>query len=110
MPAATAAAEAAVERQAENSLRGRIRNAVQAASRCPITARMMHLSGRAGISFAYRDGALVGAVQVVQSAGAEVLDAAALAAVREAHYPQPTPELGSRTLRLLIWVEEACAG
>lgn len=107
--AAAATGSATAERQAEDLLRGRIREAIQAASRCPTAARMMGLAGRAGVSFAYRDGAIVGAVQLVRSTGTDLLDAAALAAVREAHYPQATPEVGGRVLRLLIWVEEACA-
>ena len=47
-PAATASSvSATAERQAEDTLRGRIRAAVQAASRCPAAARMMGLTGRA---------------------------------------------------------------
>lgn len=110
MSAAASAAAAAAERLVEDTLRGRIREAVQAASRCPAAARMMGLAGRAGIAFDYRDGAIVGGIQVTHSTGMPVLDGAALAAVREAHYPKATPEVGARVLRLLIWVEEACAG
>lgn len=71
---------------------------------------MMALTGRAGVTFDYRDGEVVGGVQLMRSTGADILDAAALAAVREAHYPKPAPEVGSRMLRLHIWVEEACGG
>jgi protein TonB len=109
-PVPTAAAAAPAERQAEDTLRGRIRDAVQAASRCPPAARMMGLGGRAGVGFDYRDGALVGAPYLMRSTGSALLDAAALAAVRQARYPKPTPEIGERLLRLLIWVDEACTG
>jgi protein TonB len=96
------------KQRAEDSLRGRIRDAVQAAVRCPAAARMMGLSGKAGVAFDYRDGALMGGVQLTRSTGAPMLDAAALAAVRDAHYPKPPPEVANHMLRLLIWVEEAC--
>ena len=71
-------------------------------------ARMMELSGKAGVAFDYRDGALVGGVQLTRSTGTPTLDAAAVAAVRDAHYPAPPPEVATRLLRLLVWVEEAC--
>jgi len=97
-------------RQAEDALRSRIREAVQEAVRCPAAARMMHLSGKVGVGFDYRDGALVGAVQIERSSGTPILDAAAAGAVRIAHYPSAPPETASQILRLLIWVDEACDG
>jgi periplasmic protein TonB len=96
------------EQRAAETLRGRIREAVQAAVRCPAAARMMGLGGKAGVAFDYRDGAVMGGVQLTRSAGAAMLDTAALAAVRDAHYPKAPPEVGNHMLRLLIWVEEAC--
>jgi protein TonB len=96
------------EQRAEDTLRGRIREAVQAAVRCPAAARMMGLSGKAGVAFDYRDGALIGGVQLSRSTGVPMLDAAALAAVRDAHYPNPPPEVASHVLRLLVWIEESC--
>jgi periplasmic protein TonB len=96
------------EQMAEDALRRRIRDAVQAAVRCPPAARMMGQSGKAGVTFDYRDGALIGGVQLARSTGTPILDEAALSAVRDARYPKPPQEVGSRPLRLLIWVEEAC--
>jgi protein TonB len=107
---AVSQAVAEVDQHAEETLRGRIREAVQAAVRCPAAARMMGRSGKAGVAFDYRDGALAGEVQVARSSGTPMLDAAALAAVRDAHYPKPMPQEASHMLRFLIWVEEACGG
>jgi hypothetical protein len=39
-----------------------------------------------------------------------MLDAAALTAVRDAHYPKAPPQVADQVLRLLIWVDEACGG
>jgi TonB family protein len=91
-------------------LTDRIRNAVQAAVRCPPAARMMGQSGKAGVAFDYRAGAIVGRAQLARSSGTSVLDAAALTAVRTAHYPQGQPGDPDQLLHLLIWVEEACGG
>jgi TonB family protein len=113
--AATAAAlpetsgAAPADRHAEETLRGHIRDAVQQAVRCPAAASLMGLSGKAAVAFDYRDGALAADAQLSRSAGASMLDSAALAAVRNAHYPRPPPEQAGHTLRLLVWVEEACA-
>ena len=106
VPAPTTEAVAPpAERQAEDQLRSHIHDAVQAALHYPAAARMMGLTGKAGVAFAYRDGAVVGAVQVERSAGMAMLDDAAIAAVRSAHYPKPPPALANRVLPLLIWVE-----
>ncbi len=66
----------------------------------------MGLSGRTGVAFSYRDGA-VDAVAVTRSAGAALLDGAALAAVRTARYPRPPENVAGKTLRLLVWVDIA---
>jgi protein TonB len=66
---------------------------------------MMGLTGQARVAFGYRNGEVVGSVQIARSAGTPLLDAAALAAVREAHYPKAPPGMESRLLPLLIWVE-----
>ncbi len=65
---------------------------------------MMNLTGRAHIQFEYRSGTVHG-VQLMQSAGNALLDAAALSAVRDANYPIAPPEIGDRTLVLRLWVE-----
>jgi len=80
------------------TLTGRIRAAVQAAVQCPAAARMMGQSGTAGVAFDYRDGALVGGLQLARSTGLPVLDAAALTAVRNARYPEPPPEASNHVL------------
>ena len=100
--AAPAAAPAAAA-QAEASLEGRILSAVQAALRIPPAARLMGLSGRTHVLIRYRDGVVSGA-RIERSAGSPLLDDAALAAVRDAAYPKPPPELAGRALRLALWV------
>jgi protein TonB len=104
-PSGTTGAQAPSVQQAQDTLQGRIHEAIQAAMRYPAAARMMHMTGQARVAFDYRDGALVGAVQIAQSSGAAILDAAAMAAVQEAHYPKPPPELENRRLQLLVWVQ-----
>jgi periplasmic protein TonB len=107
----TAAVPSARPSQADvatTTLTARIRDAVQAAVQCPGSARMMDQSGTAGVAFDYRDGMVVGGVQLTQSTGVSVLDAAALAAVRNAHYPQAPSMVPNQVLHLLVWVEEAC--
>jgi len=102
--------DSASQLRAEEMLRGRIRDAVQAAVRCPPAAQMMGRSGKAGVTFDYRDGSLMGDVRLTRSTGTPMLDSAALAAVREAHYPKAPPEIAEQVLPLLIWVDEACGG
>ncbi len=102
--------DSASQSHAEDTLRGRIRDAVQAAVRCPPAAHMMGRSGKAGVTFDYRDGSLMGDVRLTRSTGTPMLDSAALAAVREAHYPKAPPEIAEQVLPLLIWVDEACGG
>jgi protein TonB len=101
---------APAEHHIEETLRDHIRAAVQQAVRCPAAASLMGLSGKAAVAFDYRDGLLLTDAQLTRSAGASTLDSAALGAVRNARYPKPPPEEAGHTLRLLIWVEEACAG
>lgn len=92
----------------DDAFHSRIRNAVQAAVRCPPAARMLNQSGKAGVAFDYRDGAVNGSLQLVRSSGMPILDTAALAAVRNAHYPEAPPEMLNHILHLQVWVEEAC--
>jgi TonB family protein len=81
---------------------------VQAAVICPAAARMMHVSGKVGVTFDYRDGALVGEVQIARSSGTWMLDSAAAGAVREARYPDAPQDDARQVLHLLVWVDEAC--
>ena len=97
-------------RAARETLTGRIREAVQAAVQCPAAARMMGQSGKAGVAFDYRDGAVLGGPQLARSSGTRVLDIAALAAVQTARYPAAPPEVLNQVMHLLVWVEEACGG
>jgi TonB family protein len=106
----TAPTGAPEDHQVSPQLTDRIRSAVQAAVQCPPAARMMGQSGKAGIAFDYRDGAIVGRAQLTRSSGMPVLDAAALTAVGTAHYPQAQPGDAHQLFHLLIWVEEACGG
>ena len=94
-PAHNASAGAAFE--------GRVRDAVQEALHYPAAARMLSVTGRARLELAYRAGSLTG-VSLIQSAGARMLDDAAVAAAKSANYPMPPPEVGDHPLRFLIWV------
>ena len=85
------------------TLEAQLRSAIQAAVRYPDAARMMHLTGRALVSFQWRDGHAT-ALRIVTSAGADVLDRAALAAVRGAAYPLPPPSLAGTSMAFQIWV------
>ena len=87
----------------EASFKARVRDAVQAAVHYPAAARMMAITGRARLELSYRAGSLLAAT-LVQSAGASILDEAAIAAARAAHYPPPPADVGDRTLQFLIWV------
>jgi protein TonB len=80
-----------------------LRTAVQSALRYPESARMVGMSGRARVAFAYRDGT-VSDVRLVVSSGIGLLDRAALAAVRDAVYPKPAPELTGKILSKQLWV------
>ena len=86
------------------SLQGRIRAAIQAALRYPPAATAMQLAGRAQVELEYRSGG-VRNVQLARSAGSPLLDRAAISAVRDAQYPAAPPEVGDRSLLLLVWVE-----
>jgi protein TonB len=88
----------------QSELEARIRAAVQAAVHYPPAARMMGLVGRARVLLTYRDGT-AGGPAVVQTSGAQVLDEAALAAVRSAHYPPPPASIVGHAMRFLVWVE-----
>ena len=85
-------------------LQGRIRAAIQAALRYPPAATAMQLTGRAQVELEYQSGS-VRNVQLARSAGSPLLDRAAISAVRDAQYPSAPPEVGDRSLLLLVWVE-----
>jgi protein TonB len=78
--------------------------AVQAAAAMPRAAVRQHREGRTEIRFAYLDGQ-VESVAVARSSGSRLLDDAAVAAVRLAHYPPPPASLRGRRLPLPVWVD-----
>lgn len=89
----------------------RVRLAVQAAvdTHYPPAARMLHQKGQAQVSFDFENG-LVNAIQLVRSSGYPLLDAAALATVRDAQYPAPPPALQNHLLSFVVWVKFRLAG
>ncbi|WP_206951071.1 TonB family protein [Trinickia acidisoli] len=80
-----------------------LRAAIQAALHYPEAARMAGMDGRARVAFVYRDGA-VSDVRLVLSSGVGMLDRAALAAVRNAAYPQPPAAFAGKSLSEQLWV------
>lgn len=102
---------AAPEPKAEESFEARILRAVQAAvdSHYPAAARMLHQRGQVQVSFDYLDGA-VSNVRLVQSSGLRLLDAAALATVRDTRFPAPPPKLVHQTMNYALWVRFRLAG
>lgn len=81
----------------------RVREAIQSAVVYPAAARMLGRQGRVRVAFDYRDGA-VSNVHIVQGTGFGPLDSAAIAAVRNAQYPQPTTKLRHKRLHMVVWV------
>jgi len=76
----------------EASYRDRIRQAVDAHKHYPRMARRLGVEGRVVLAFTLRaDGRLAG-VRVAESSGSELLDEAALQAVRDAAPFPPFPE------------------
>jgi protein TonB len=80
-----------------------LRSAIQAAVRYPQAARMMQLTGKTLVGFDFRDGA-VSHLRVVTSSGADLLDHAALDAVRNAPYPTTPKALQGKVMAFTIWV------
>jgi protein TonB len=95
---------AAMTPDALNTLTARIHQAVQAALVYPPAARMMRLAGRTQIRFEYEDGA-ARAVLIARSSRSDLLDDAALAAVRRAAMPPVPQALRGCDLNLLVWVD-----
>ena len=80
-----------------------LRSAIQAAVRYPQAARMMQLTGKTLVGFDFRDG-VASHLRVLTSSGADLLDQAAMQAVRSAPYPATPKELQGKTLAFTIWV------
>jgi periplasmic protein TonB len=98
-PAPAAPATGAVDPSFDAALRAAIESAVH----YPESARMAGISGRARVAFTYLDGT-VSDVRLVVSSGSGLLDRAALAAVRDAIYPKPAPNLAGKALSKALWV------
>jgi TonB family protein len=86
------------------SLEARIDAAVREAAVMPDAARRQHRQGSARLRFRYLDGVVDG-LQVIASSNSQVLDDAALRAVRTAHYPVPSGRIRGRALNLLVWID-----
>ena len=80
-----------------------LRSAIQTAVHYPTAARLMHLTGKTLVAFTYRDGQISG-VRVVTSGGSDLLDNAAMDAVRRAPYPATPTPLQGRSMTFDIWV------
>lgn len=81
-----------------------IQAAVRAAATMPEAAILQHRTGRAQVRFSYLDGHAE-ALALAQTSRSRLLDDAALAAVRRAHYPPPPAPLRGRRLKLLVWID-----
>ncbi len=81
----------------------RLRSAIQSAVRYPRAAQMMQLQGSAQVAFTWLDGD-ISALSIVRSSGSSSLDAAALAAVRDAFLPPTPAALHGKTLTFSIRV------
>ncbi len=80
-----------------------LRSAIQAAVRYPQAAKLMQLTGKTLVSFDFRDGA-VSHLRVLTSSGADLLDHAALDAVRNASFPATPKPLQGKSMAFTIWV------
>lgn len=84
---------------------GLVRHALQLSvnSHYPPAAKQHGEQGVAWVHFEYFDGT-VSALRLVKSTGLPLLDKAALATVRDAHYPRPPPQLQHLRIALLVYV------
>ena len=85
------------------SFEAELRSAIQAAVRYPRAARLMQLTGKTLVGFDFRDGS-VSHLRVVTSSGTDLLDHAALDAVRNAPYPATPQALQGKAMAFTIWV------
>lgn len=90
--------------QALAALEARIDDAVRRQAVMPPAAIRQHRDGRAQLRFSYLDGT-VDSIAVAQSSESRLLDAAAVQAVRAAHYPAPPAGLRGRRLALQVWID-----
>lgn len=92
-----------VDANAQRVFAASVKAAVQNAVQYPYAARAAHISGRARVSFSYRDGQ-VSDVGIAVSSGYDMLDRAALRTVETAFYPLPPADLKGKTLTFSVWV------
>ncbi len=97
--------------QTEETFEAKILRAVQSTvnTHYPAAARMLHQHGQVQVSFDYLDGA-VSNIRLLQSSGLPLLDAAALATVRDTRFPSPPPKLLHQALNYAVWVRFRLAG
>jgi protein TonB len=81
-----------------------VRAAIQVAIVYPPTARMMKQQGRTRVAFTLIGGHAENS-RILQSSGIATIDAAALAAVRDAAYPATPTELAGEPLEFAVFVE-----
>ena len=93
----------AVNADVVDRFQAEVRAAIQAAIIYPPTAKMMKQQGRAKVAFTLTHGHAEGA-QIIQSSGVAAIDTAALAAVRDANYPAPPPEMAGKPLSFAVFV------
>jgi protein TonB len=93
----------AVNAELVDKFQAEVRAAIQAAIIYPSTAKMMKQQGRAKVAFTLTHGHAEGA-QLIQSSGVATIDTAALAAVRDASYPAPPPEMAGKPLSFAVFV------
>jgi protein TonB len=88
-----------------NLFQAQMNQAVQRAAIAdyPQAAQMAQENGKVGIRFVFEDGAVRDAV-ILQSSGYPLLDAAALQAVRDAHYPPQPPDFAGEPHRITALV------
>jgi protein TonB len=86
-----------------DTFRDAVRAAVQAVVHTPYAAKMAHITGRAQVSFSYRD-STVSSPKITVSSGFNMLDKAAIEAVNAAGYPPPPPALAGKSLQFMVWV------
>lgn len=82
----------------------KVHDAVQSAYFYPAVAASMHFSGRVRVEFILKDAHVIES-HVMQTCGIGLFDQAAIAAVKNARYPQPPEKLMGQDLHYQLWVE-----
>ena len=82
----------------------KVHDAVQSAYFYPAVAASMHFSGRVRVEFILKDAHIIES-HVMQTCGIGLFDQAAIAAVKNAHYPAPPEKLTGQELHYQLWIE-----